>query len=133
MGDKIAETRFTIQFSRTDPAHLHVAEILNRQGRRSKAQYIVNAVLHFVNCDETPNMQRSKGLDEKLIESVVYRILRDKNKDSADKPTAAISPAKQTKEPSQSAEEISFDDAVEALGKDGLNAVAGALDMFRGK
>jgi hypothetical protein len=78
MGEKMADTRFTLQFSRTDPTHLQVAEILNRQGRRSKAQYIVNAVLHYENCDGKPNAPRSTEFDVKTIEAVVNRLLQEK-------------------------------------------------------
>jgi hypothetical protein len=35
--------------------------------------------------------------------------------------------------PPQPTEEIIYSDAVEALGEDGLSAIAGALDMFRRK
>ena len=116
MGSKMVETRFTIQFSQTDPTHLQVAEILNRQGRRSKAQYIVNAVLHYENCGETPNMQRTSELDIKIIEAVVNRILREK----------FVTPI-------QSGEDINTDDVMDSLGKDEINAITGALDMFRKK
>jgi hypothetical protein len=37
MYGKKAETKFTIQFSRTDPAHLRTADILNRLERYRKA------------------------------------------------------------------------------------------------
>ena len=49
MSGKMVDTRFTIQFSRTNPAHIQAAEILNQQGQRGKAQYIANAVLHYEN------------------------------------------------------------------------------------
>jgi hypothetical protein len=129
----MAETRFTIQFSQTDPSHLHVAEILNRQGRRSKAQYIVNAVLHYENCGETPNIQRSVAFDEKFIEAVVNRILRDRAEAGTGDPpnSASVSQGGTTKR--TFAEEMSFDDAVEALGQDGFDAIVGALDLFRKK
>ena len=132
MSGKMAETRFTIQFSRTDPSHIQVTDILNRQGRRSKAQYIVNAVLHYENCREMTNMRRPAGIDEKLIESVVNRILRDKEYSSGDKinDTTAL---KENKKPISDVEEINYDDALESLGEEGFNAVAGALDMFRKK
>jgi len=132
MADKLVDTRFTIQFSRTDPTHLQAAEILNRQGRRSKAQYLVNAVLHYENCGEVPNMQRPAAFDEKVIEAVVNRILRDRAESVAYAPAGAVS-VKRTEMQSQPADEINFDDAVEALGEDGFKAVAGALDMFRKK
>jgi len=132
MSDKIIETRFTIQFSRTDPSHLQVAEILNRQGRRSKAQYIVNAVLHYENCGETPTIQRTAEIDVKVIEAVVNWILRDREESGSDKAIKAEA-NKQNKKPPQPTEEINYDDALEALGTDGLNAVAGALDSFRNR
>lgn len=47
--------KFTIQFSGGDPQHQQVAEILNQQGRR-KAQFLVNTVLHYIHCSETPDM-----------------------------------------------------------------------------
>lgn len=131
MSDKMVETRFTIQFTRTDPSHLQVAEILNRQGRRSKAQYIVNAVLHYENCGETPSIPRTADLD-KIIEAVVYRILQDRE-DSGPNKAINETPPGQPKPPRRPAEEINFDDALEALGENGFNAVAGALEMFRKK
>lgn len=130
MAEKITDTRFTIQFSRTDPSHLHVAEILNRQGRRSKAQYIVNAVLHYENCGETPSIKHTAQLDIKVIEAIVNRILRDRVENTADKPVATTP---QAKVPPKTTEDINFDDTLEALGTDGLNAIAGAMEMFRNK
>ena len=49
VSDKKSNTKFTIQFSRKDIAHIQVAKILNQQARGNKAQYIVDAVLHYVN------------------------------------------------------------------------------------
>ena len=132
MGGKMAETRFTIQFSRTDPSHIQVADILNRQGRRSKAQYIVNAVLHYENCGETQNVQRTAGIDEKFIESVVNRILRDTEYNGGGKMNDATMSG-EIKKTISDIEEINYDDALESLGEEGFNAVAGALDMFRKK
>lgn len=132
MGGKMAETRFTIQFSRTDPSHLQVAEILNRQGRRSKAQYIVNAVLHYENCNETPHISRSAELDEKVIEAVVNRILQNREEKGQDRKNGTAL-GKESKKEVQTAKEISIEDALAALGPEGFNVVVGTLDMFRKK
>jgi len=130
MADKKSETRFTIQFSHTDPSHLQVAEILNRQGRRSKAQYIVNAVLHYESCSETPNMPRTAELDVKVIEAVVNRILMEREKESpVNEPKTAYSPGMTTPKP----EGIIFDDALENLGPDGVSAIADVLNSFRNR
>jgi hypothetical protein len=132
MSGKMAETRFTIQFSRTDPTHLQVADILNRQGRRSKAQYLVNAVLHFENCSRNPKIQRTSELDIKAIEAIVNRILLNREANGTDKAVDAT-PIVQSKRTQPLAEEINFDDALEVLGSDGFNAISDALDMFRKK
>ena len=120
MGGKLIETRFTIQFSSADPAHLQAAAILNRQGRRSKAQYLVNAIIHYENCSETTNTQRISELDEKVIEAVVNRILLDRGGQGM-----GIAP------PASQIEDISFDDAIDTIGAEGFNAVANTLKMFR--
>ena len=134
MGIKKSGTKFTIQFNQTDPAHLQVAELLNKQGHRGKAQYIVNAVLHYENCDETPDLKRPARIDEKVIEAVVNRILRDRGERIVDKSVdSAPAQIPKTQESQQSDEELNFDDVVETLGEDGFNAIAGALDMFRRK
>ena len=132
MRIKKSGTKFTIQFNQTDPAHLQVAELLNKQGHRGKAQYIVNAVLHYENCDETPDMKRPARIDEKVIEAVVNRILRDRGEHTADKAVDSA-PVELIKESQQSDEEVNFDDALETLGESGFDAIAGALDMFRRK
>jgi len=51
MHGKKAENKFTIKFSLSDPSHRHVADILNRQERGNKAQYIVDTVIHYITCD----------------------------------------------------------------------------------
>ena len=53
MGEKKDAFRFTVQFNAGDPSHQQVAAILNEQGRR-KAQFLVNAVIHYINCPESP-------------------------------------------------------------------------------
>jgi len=125
MGDKKIDRRFTIQFSRTDPMHLRAAEILNKYERFGKARYIVNAILHYEDCGEHDLAK----MDEKRIEVVVSRILRENRASGAD---VRHSGDKQENN-RQPYDEINFDDAIEALGEDGLSAVADALDMFRKK
>ena len=147
---KVSETKFTIQFSKSDPAHLRVVEILNQKERGGKAQYIVDAVMYYENAREAQAAQdlRSVRLDEKHIEAVVERILRDKQASGGDDSSAltAISAAtashaavsyEQDGTPSvyqaQHTDEIDMDSAMGALGEEGVNAVASALDMFRRK
>ena len=51
-----------------------MVDILKRLERGFKAQYIVDAVMHFINCDGA----RGRLLDEKHIEAVVKRLLRER-------------------------------------------------------
>ena len=122
MGGKKTGTRFTIQFRETDQAHLQVAELLNSRGHRGKAQYIVDAVMHYEGRDASTPAQ----IDEALVEAVVIRILQDRGK-FADK---LASPSTL---PAPPIEEVRLDEAMESIGADGLHAIAGALDMFRRK
>ena len=121
MNEKKSAARFTIQFSETDPAHVQAIDILNRQGSRSKAQYIANAVLHYEHCDVIPQTPRPTVVDERLIESIVRRLL-EQRADATLKPIPESPPL---------AETLSIDDITGTLGQDGLDAIFGALDLFR--
>jgi hypothetical protein len=132
INDKKAGTRFSIQFNRGNPEHRQVADIINRHKRYDKAQYIVSAVLHYENCGEIPDIQRTAPVDEKYIEAVVNRILRDKSLVGTNTSDAFVC-VPQADINTIPAEEIDFDEAIEALGENAFNAIAGALDMFRKK
>jgi hypothetical protein len=133
MADKKDKSRFTIQFSETDPAHREVIEILNRQGRRSKAPYLVNAVLHYEGRTESSVRQPgSLAVDVAAIEAVVKRLLGDMGRGQPEK-SEPPAPKRKTRRTVQPSEEIRYDDALDALGPDGLDAIAGVLDAFRQK
>ena len=76
--------RFNIQFSKTDPSHLQVAELLNNKARGEKAKYIVNAVQHYERYGVKSANNRMAHTDEKNIEAVVKRVLLERDKGSAD-------------------------------------------------
>ena len=87
MGDKLIETRFTIQFSNADPAHIQAADLLNRQGRRSKAQYLVNAILFYENNVNASSWKPAPPeIDIEMIEEVVRRLLGDIDNTAKAKP-----------------------------------------------
>ena len=132
MGVKKDYTKFHIRFNHENPLHLQAADILNGQNERGKAQYIVNAILHYENCGETPDIQRTARVDEKYIEAVVSRILRGRGESGANVSVVTALAEPVLTEP-RFDEEINFDEAMDALGEDGFKAVAGALDMFRKK
>ena len=80
MPKKRVPYRFTIGFSPGDPAHQVVAGLLTQQGRR-KAQFLVNAVLHYIHCPEspkTPEMQAAPAqVDLNGIAEQIVGILKD--------------------------------------------------------
>ena len=124
------ETKFTIQFSRTIPEHLEVVDILNKLGRSFKAQYIVNAVLYY---DKREELETQRPvLDEKQIEAIVNKILRDREESNMGSLMADAS-ASRIEKPPQSDTDAAFHEVAKALGQDGFNAIAGTLNMFRRK
>ena len=117
--------KFTIQFSSGDPQHQQVAEILNRQGRR-KAQFLVNTVLHYIHCSETPDIPQQPPVNTDAIETIVRRIIEE----YSERPTrqdVRKTPEKKTVK----SEEIAFDDAADLLGEDGIAAVRNTIASFR--
>lgn len=127
MPEKKEQNKFTIQFSIADPSHRMVADILNQQGRR-KAQFIVNAVQHYLHCPETPDVPQAVPMDIHTIEDIVRRILEEQNRPL---------PIKQEPVPEHSrciapkTESICYDETAELLGEDGLNAIASTMASFR--
>lgn len=67
--------KFTIQFNPSDPTHQQTVVLLNQQGRR-KAQLLVNAVMHYIHCSQTPDIPQTPPVDTALIETIVRKVLR---------------------------------------------------------
>lgn len=127
MTKKNSPERFTVKFNPSDPCHQKTVDILNKQGRH-KAQFIVNAVMHYLNCPETPDIPQSL-LDVSLIEDVVRRILESQSKEEM-KLTVMPSPPERTIRQSES---ISINEAQNLLGEDGIAAIAKSMASFRNK
>ena len=126
MAEKKDLFKFTIQFNPGDPAHRQTADLLNQQGRR-KAQFLVNAVLHYIHCKETPDIPQTAPMDMELIEAVVRRIMKEQKAVTSKQEN--VNPADI---PKKMQEDIKFEEAAEALGADGLAAIANTMTMFRG-
>lgn len=117
--------KFTIQFNCGDPQHRQTAEILNQQGRR-KAQFIVNTILHYLHCNETPDIPQPTPIDINTIEVIVRRIMEEQS----DKKE----PAEVKQEPIRRAvksERIDFGEAADLLGEDGMTAIKNTMASFR--
>ena len=82
MAQKKDRSRFTIKFRENDPAHERTICILESQGQRNIAPFLVNAVLHYVQCSETPDMSHMLAdnpasiVDRNAIEEIVWGVLR---------------------------------------------------------
>lgn len=76
MAEKKERGRFSIKFNENDPSHAAVIELLEKQGPHSKAQFIANAILHYVHCTETPDIHPGQAVDKAAIEEIVMEILR---------------------------------------------------------
>ncbi|MCM1128149.1 MAG: hypothetical protein NC429_16980, partial [Lachnospiraceae bacterium] len=62
-----------------------------KQGAHSKAQFIVNAVLHYVNCPETPDISLPQAADRASIEKIVMDILHGRDSGQQDNMTVTDS------------------------------------------
>ena len=82
MAQKKDRSRFTIKFRENDPAHDMTIRIMEKQGQRNIAPFLVNAVLHYVQCSETPDVSHMLAensqplLDRNAVEEIVREILR---------------------------------------------------------
>ncbi|RFZ77481.1 hypothetical protein DS742_18170 [Lacrimispora amygdalina] len=75
MAPKKDRGRFTLRLNEKDPAHAEVIRLLEQQDPHSKGRFIVNAVLHYVHCSETPDISARQTLDRTMIETIVLDIL----------------------------------------------------------
>lgn len=77
MADKKNPGRFTLNFNVEDPKQMAAVSILNRQGR-TKAQFITDAILHYMNCPESPTMELPpQQVDEERIKQIVRSLLQE--------------------------------------------------------
>lgn len=90
MAGKKDRERFTIKFNENDPAHRKVIEILESQGAHSKAPFIVNAILHYIHCPETPDIPVSWLMDKGAIEEMVRGILKEQASEASETPQTAV-------------------------------------------
>lgn len=123
MAQKNNPMRFTVQFSPGDPCHQQTVDILNQQGRR-KAQFIVNAVMHYINCSETPDTKPA-AIDTALIEGIVRRLLNEQGK--VEGPATPEQPQCKV----HKSESISITDAEDAIGAEGMAAIIQTMAGFR--
>ena len=89
MDGKKDPGKFTVRFNVADPRQREVVDLLNQQGR-FKAQFLANAVQHYVHCNEAPDSHRALSVDAGQIERIVRGVL------AAQQAPQTASPEKQT-------------------------------------
>lgn len=122
MGEKKDAFRFTVQFNAGDPSRQQVAAILNEQGRR-KAQFLVNAVIHYINCPESREAAAAPRIDRQTVEQLVREILSNMQPE-ATPATEGNTPGDIP--PVTASESIPFD-AAAMLGEDGFHSLLNSL------
>ena len=132
MGDKKHLGRFTMQFNLGDPQQARTAEILEQQGRQ-KARFISTAVLHYINCSETPEVVLPPAPNTAEIEKIVLAVLKKHTAEDGvsasphrPQPQESVIPSGRAPEP----EIADAEDLKELLGDGGFSAIANTLASF---
>ena len=132
MGDKKHLGRFTMQFNLGAPQQARTAEILEQQGRQ-KARFISTAVLHYINCSETPEVVLPPAPNTAEIEKIVLAVLKKHTAEDGvsasphrPQPQESVIPSGRAPEP----EIADAEDLKELLGDGGFSAIANTLASF---
>lgn len=132
MGDKKHLGRFTVQFNLGDPQQARTAKILEQQGRQ-KARFISTAVLHYINCTETPKVVLPPAPNAAEIEKIVLAVLKKHTAEDGvsasphrPQPQESVIPSGRAPEP----EIADAEDLKELLGDGGFSAIANTLASF---
>lgn len=129
MTDKKDPGKFTVRFNVCDPRHRAVIDLLNRQGR-NKAQFLANAVLHYINCAEASEIRMPAVPDKGALEKLILGVL-EAHTGRAESSAPAL--------PHQTGREQKREDATPTDGadleqwfggQDGMAAILNSLQMF---
>jgi len=128
MSEKKRPGRFTIQFNLCDPNQKAVSDLLDQQGR-SKAPFLTSAVLHYLNCPETPECRIPLSMDRETLEHLVLEILA---RNAAGQPKLVQEERQAPVEPLETNMEPQTDPEVEKWfgGKSGVASILSSLEMF---
>ena len=129
MAGKKEPGKFTIKFNIMDPAHRQVIDTLEPMGR-TKAQFLANAVLHYLHCPQTPDIPQQAPADYSAVEAIVRRILEEQLPEPIAQPPARQQGAQKKLRKS---ENVHLENAEAILGEDGMAAIADTLLAFRGR
>lgn len=129
MADKKDPGKFTIRFNISDPQHRAVIDLLNQQGR-SKAQFLTNAVLHYINCTETPEICTPIVPDKEVFEKLILAILEKHDRCSEEATPELQHPEKHALD----RRDVSLTNTADLEqwfgGQDGMATILNSLQMF---
>lgn len=89
MNGKKDPGKFTVRFNEADPQQKMVIDLLNKQGRY-KAQFLVNAILHYIHCPETPDIYAGTMKGTTSIEDIVKNVLAQQQMEAAGEPLQVV-------------------------------------------
>lgn len=133
MSGKRNRERFSIKFNENDPAHDTVIRLLEKQGPHRKAQFIVNAVLHYINCRETPDMLSPQAIDREFIEEIIREILDRKENEYPNQSSLADAGAKMLEKQISARQKSKrgVEDAQKEMNQATLALIADTMSAFR--
>lgn len=127
MPDKKSPGRFTLQFNIEDPRQNAAVNILNRQGR-SKAQFITDAILHYMNFPENPSTEvLSAKVDEDRVKQIVRSLLQEQTSHTSPPPSPTPSEDRDLAESVLAAETVP---GTSPFGEHELAAIAKTIAAF---
>lgn len=122
--------RFSIKFNENDPSHRIVIDLLEKQGPHSKAAFIVNAVLHYIHCTETPDIMPMQLPDKTSIETIVLEIL-ERQKEGSPKGEQPVISERKSSESAESFKEDAGETANDSIDDATRFLISDALSAFR--
>lgn len=133
MSGKRNRERFSIKFNENDPAHDTVIRLLEKQGPHRKAQFIVNAVLHYINCRETPDMLSPQAIDREFIEEIIREILDRKENEYPNQSSLADAGAEMLEKQISARQKSKrgVEDAQKEMDQATLALIADTMSAFR--
>lgn len=131
MSEKKNRERFSIKFNENDPAHDTVIRLLEKQGPHRKAQFIVNAVLHYINCRETPDMLSPQAIDRESIEEIIREILDRKENEYPNQSSLAEAEMLEKQMSAGQKSKRGVEDAQKEVDQATLALIADTMSAFR--
>lgn len=133
MAGKKDRGRFTIKFNENDPAHDMAIRILEKQGPHSKAPFIVNAILHYIHCSETPDISilQRQAVDRASIEAIVIEILKQQGIEECKAPGRAIAPTTIAPKQLKNLEKTDSESGKQQMDEEMMALIASTMSAFR--